>query len=460
MKNKKVIVAGAGKSGVSAAGLLLRNGAEVILFDEKTDLDADGLFKGFSDNPNIRIVLGKLSEEDMKDAYIMVISPGIPVDSKFVLGVKEHGIPVWSEIELAYYFNKGRIAAITGTNGKTTTTTLVGEICKAYTDNSIVVGNIGIPYTKFADSTDEETIVVAEISSFQLETIHKFKPNVSAILNLTPDHLNRHYTFDNYARAKFDISKNQTEDDICVLNFDDPETVKRRDWVEKARVIYFSRKEILDEGAYVKDGAIYVKYAPDRLEEKVVELKDIKILGDHNTENVLAAVAITYFMDIPVEIIGKVIEGFMGVEHRIEFVREIGGVSYYNDSKGTNPDAAIKAIKAMKSTTLLIAGGYDKKSTYDEWVDEFAQKVRYLVLIGETAEAIGMCAKNHGFNNIVYMDTLRDAVMFCNEHAMPQDSVLLSPACASWDMFSSYEERGKLFKEYVNEIEDPGKPVQ
>ena len=381
MKNKKVIVAGAGKSGVSAAGLLLRNGAEVILFDEKTDLDADGLFKGFSDNPNIRIVLGKLSEEDMKDAYIMVISPGIPVDSKFVLGVKEHGIPVWSEIELAYYFNKGRIAAITGTNGKTTTTTLVGEICKAYTDNSIVVGNIGIPYTKFADSTDEETIVVAEISSFQLETIHKFKPNVSAILNLTPDHLNRHYTFDNYARAKFDISKNQTEDDICVLNFDDPETVKRRDWVEKARVIYFSRKEILDEGAYVKDGAIYVKYAPDRLEEKVVELKDIKILGDHNTENVLAAVAITYFMDIPVEIIGKVIEGFMGVEHRIEFVREIGGVSYYNDSKGTNPDAAIKAIKAMKSTTLLIAGGYDKKSTYDEWVDEFAQKVRYLVLI-------------------------------------------------------------------------------
>ena len=460
MKDKKVIVAGAGRSGVSAAGLLLRNGANVILFDEKTDLDATGLLKGFSDNPNIRIVLGKLSEEDMKDAYIMVISPGIPVDSKFVLEVKEHGIPVWSEIELAYYFNKGRIAAITGTNGKTTTTTLVGEICKAYTDNSIVVGNIGIPYTKFADSTDEETIVVAEISSFQLETIHKFKPNVSAVLNLTPDHLNRHYTFDNYARAKFDIAKNQTEDDICVLNFDDPETVKRRDWVEKARVIYFSRKEILDEGAYVKDGAIYVKYAPDRAEEKVVELKDIKILGDHNTENVLAAVAITYFMDIPVETIGRVIEGFMGVEHRIEFVREIGGVSYYNDSKGTNPDAAIKAIKAMKSTTLLIAGGYDKKSTYDEWVDEFAQKVRYLVLIGETAEAIGMCAKNHGFNNIVYMDTLRDAVMFCNEHAMPQDSVLLSPACASWDMFSSYEERGKLFKQYVNEIEDPSKPVQ
>ena len=460
MKNKKVIVAGAGKSGVSSSGLLLRNGAKVILFDQKKDLNVTGLLEGFSDNPNIRIVLGELSEEDMKDAEIMVISPGIPVDSEFVIDVKNHGIPVWSEIELAYYFNKGRIAAITGTNGKTTTTTLVGEICKAYTDNSIVVGNIGIPYTKYADTTDEETIVVAEISSFQLETIHDFKPNVSAILNLTPDHLNRHYTFDNYARAKFDITKNQTEDDICVLNYDDPETVKRRDWVEKARVVYFSRKEILDEGAYVKDRAIYVKHDPESFEEKIIDLKDIKILGDHNVENVLAAAAIAYYMDIPVDIIGKVIDSFMGVEHRIEFVRTIGGVTYYNDSKGTNPDAAIKAIRAMKSTTLLIAGGYDKKNEYDEWVNEFAQKVRYLVLIGETAEAIAKCAKNHGFNNIVFMDTLRDAVMFCNEHAMPEDSVLLSPACASWDMFKSYEERGKLFKQYVNEIEDPGTPAE
>ena len=456
MKNKKVIVAGAGKSGISSAGLLLRNGAEVILFDEKKDLDVNGLLEGFSEDQNIRIVLGELTEEDMKDTAVMVISPGIPVDSAFVLKIKEHGIPVWSEIELAYYFSKGRIAAITGTNGKTTTTTLVGEICKAHTENCIVVGNIGIPYTKFADSTDEDTIVVAEISSFQLETIHNFRPNVSAILNLTPDHLNRHYTFDNYARAKFDIAKNQTEDDICVLNYDDPETVKRRDWVEKARVIYFSRKEILEEGAYVKDRTIYIKAAPDSLEEKVIDLKDIKILGDHNVENVLAAVAVSYYMGIPVETIAKVIESFMGVEHRIEFVRTIGGVSYYNDSKGTNPDAAIKAIRAMKSTTLLIAGGYDKKNEYDEWVDEFAQKVRYLVLIGETAEAIAKCAKNHGFNNIVFMDTLRDAVMFCNEHAMPEDSVLLSPACASWDMFKSYEERGKLFKQYVMEIDAPG----
>ena len=298
MVGKNVIVAGAGKSGVAATGLLLRNGASVTLFDSNTELDKEKILGDFAGAGKINVLLGELTDEVLENADIFIISPGIPVDAPFMKKVYDKKIPVWSEIELAYYFNKGRIAAITGTNGKTTTTTLVGEICKAYTDNSIVVGNIGIPYTKFADSTDEETIVVAEISSFQLETIHKFKPNVSAVLNLTPDHLNRHYTFDNYARAKFDIAKNQTEDDICVLNFDDPETVKRRDWVEKARVIYFSRKEILDEGAYVKDGAIYVKYAPDRVEEKVVELKDIKILGDHNTENVLAAVAITYFMDI------------------------------------------------------------------------------------------------------------------------------------------------------------------
>lgn len=457
MKGKKVIVAGAGRSGLSSAGLLLRNGANVILFDENVNIDKEALLKGFSDNENISIVTKELSEENLKDAFIMVISPGIPVDSEFVLKVKEHGIPVWSEIELAYYFNKGRIAAITGTNGKTTTTTLVGEIFKSYSDNSVVVGNIGIPFAKFADSTDEKTLVAAEISSFQLETIHNFRPEVSAILNLTPDHLNRHHTFENYARAKYDITKNQTEKDVCVLNYDDPETMARKDYVEKARVVLFSRTTVLPSGVYVKDGAIYVKDTPDSEEEFVIKLSDILILGDHNVENVLAAVAVTYYMGIPVEVIGKVISEFKGVEHRIEFVRDIGGVSYYNDSKGTNPDAAIKALKAMKSTTLLIGGGYDKGSTYDEWVNEFKAKVRYLVLIGATADAIAKCAKNHGFNNIVFMDTLRDAVLFCNEHAMPQDSVLLSPACASWDMFKSYEERGELFKKYVNELEEPEK---
>ena len=457
MKGKKVIVAGAGKSGVSSAGLLLRSGANVILFDQNEKVNKEELLQGFTNNENIQIVTGKLSEEDMKDVYIMVISPGIPVDSPFLLEIKEKGIPVWSEIELAYHFNKGHIAAITGTNGKTTTTTLVGEIFKAHTENSVVVGNIGIPFAMFADSTDEDTLVAAEISSFQLETIHDFRPKVSAILNLTPDHLNRHYTFENYARAKFDIAKNQTKDDICILNYDDPETMARRDYVKEAKVVTFSRCHVLDSGVYVKKDSIYIREKKGGKEIFVIKLKDIKILGDHNIENVLAAVAISYYMGIPVETIAEVIEKFKGVEHRIEFVRNIGGVSYYNDSKGTNPDAAIKAIRAMKSTTLLIGGGYDKKNTYDEWVNEFAKKVRYLVLIGETAEDIAKCAKNHGFNNIVFMDSLKDAVLFCNEHAMPQDNVLLSPACASWDMFKSYEERGELFKKYVNEISDSDK---
>ena len=423
MKGKKVIVAGAGKSGVSSAGLLLRSGANVILFDQNEKVNKEELLQGFTNNENIQIVTGKLSEEDMKDVYIMVISPGIPVDSPFVLEIKEKGIPVWSEIELAYHFNKGHIAAITGTNGKTTTTTLVGEIFKAHTENSVVV----------------------------------VRPKVSAILNLTPDHLNRHYTFENYARAKFDIAKNQTKDDICILNYDDPETMARRDYVKEAKVVTFSRCHVLDSGVYVKKDSIYIREKKGGKEIFVIKLKDIKILGDHNIENVLAAVAISYYMGIPVETIAEVIEKFKGVEHRIEFVRNIGGVSYYNDSKGTNPDAAIKAIRAMKSTTLLIGGGYDKKNTYDEWVNEFAKKVRYLVLIGETAEDIAKCAKNHGFNNIVFMDSLKDAVLFCNEHAMPQDNVLLSPACASWDMFKSYEERGELFKKYVNEISDSDK---
>ena len=451
MKGKYVIVAGAGKSGIAATGLLIRNGARVTLYDQNTELNKEAVLSDFVGTGNVDVVVGELTDELLDKADLFVISPGIPVDSPFVEKVRKAGIPIWGEIELAYYFNRGTIAAITGTNGKTTTTTLVGEIFKTYSQDSLVVGNIGLPFTRFADSTTDGTLVAAEISSFQLETIHDFKPHVSAILNLTPDHLNRHYTFDNYIDAKFRIAENQTDEDYVVLNMDDPEIMKRIDKLH-TNICYFSHKSEPEQGSYVRDGKVYVR--KDGIEEYVLDVDRIKILGEHNLENVLAAVAVSFFMDVPIDIIRDVVYSFKGVEHRIEFVREVKNVRYYNDSKGTNPDAAIKAIKAMKSTTLLIGGGYDKQSDYDEWVSCFPGKVRYLVLIGETADKIISCCKSHGFNQVVKAETLEDAVMFCYSHAKPGDDVLLSPACASWDMFKSYEERGNLFKLYVDSLEE------
>ena len=452
LNEKKVIVAGAGKSGIASVGLLLRNGAHTVLYDGNQELDKDKILAGFSESDRIEIALGELTDDVLEGTDLFVISPGISVEAPFVEKVREKNIPIWGEIELAYFFNKGVIAAITGTNGKTTTTTLVGEIFKNYKDTSLVVGNIGLPYTRFADATDKDTLVAAEISSFQLETIEKFKPHVSAILNLTPDHLNRHHTFENYIDAKFRITENQTADDYIVLNYDDPETRARVDKVKEAKVVWFSHEIEPEEGAFVRNGKIFVKR--EGKETEILNVDKIQILGEHNLENVLGAVCISFYMDIPVDIIRDTIYAFKGVEHRIEFVREVKGVKYYNDSKGTNPDAAIKAIKAMQSMTLLIGGGYDKDSEYDEWVECFPGKVRYLVLIGATADKIEKCCKNHGFNQIIRADSLEDAVRICEKHAKPGDNVLLSPACASWDMFKSYEERGNLFKLYVESIDD------
>jgi UDP-N-acetylmuramoylalanine--D-glutamate ligase len=402
-------------------------------------------------SPLVTIVLGKLTEEIYEAADIMVISPGIPVDAAFAVEVANRHIPIWSEIELAYYYGKGSIAAITGTNGKTTTTSLVGDIMKAYNPKTIVVGNIGIPYTELCDTTDEDSVTVAEISSFQLETIVDFHPNVSAILNLTPDHLNRHYTFENYGNVKLSISKNQNENDVIVLNYDDEYTREMGKKV-KAKVVYFSRKEKPAGGVYVEDGCIVLEAGSEK--HNVLKLKDLILLGNHNVENVLAAVGIAYYMGVPVDIIRDVATSFKAVEHRIEYVETINGVEYYNDSKGTNPDAAIKGIQAMKTSTYLIGGGYDKGSTYDEWIDAFDGKVKCLVLIGQTAEKIAETARKHNFNNIVMKDNLEEAVAYCHDNAESGEAVLLSPACASWGMFDNYEQRGRMFKEYVRNFKE------
>ena len=444
MEINTAIVAGTGKSGISATKLLVNHGVKVYLFDENKDRDIEAIKEKTGDSELVQIELGELGEDALSSSQLMVISPGIPVDAPFTDVVRNAGIPIWSEIELAYHYGKGKIAAITGTNGKTTTTALVGEIVKAHNAKTIVVGNIGIPYTELCDTTDDDSDTVAEISSFQLETVIDFHPNVSAILNLTPDHLNRHYTFENYGNVKFSITKNQTMDDVTVLNYDDEHT---RAMGEKAKdhchVVYFSRLEKPVGGVYVEDGDIILEDGDKKI--NVLAIKDLKLMGAHNVENVLAAVGISYYMGVPVDVIRDVATSFKAVAHRIEYVDTVDGVAYYNDSKGTNPDAAIKGIQAMVAPTFLIGGGYDKGSEYDEWIEAFDGKVKWLVLIGQTAQKIADCAKRHGFNSIIFEENLQDAVAYCHENAVDGDAVLLSPACASWGQFDNYEQRGEMF---------------
>lgn len=451
MEINTAIVAGTGKSGISATKLLVNHGVKVYLFDENKDRDIEAIKEKTGDSELVQIELGELGEDALSSSQLMVISPGIPVDAPFTDVVRNAGIPIWSEIELAYHYGKGKIAAITGTNGKTTTTALVGEIVKAHNAKTIVVGNIGIPYTELCDTTDDDSDTVAEISSFQLETVIDFHPNVSAILNLTPDHLNRHYTFENYGNVKFSITKNQTMDDVTVLNYDDEHT---RAMGEKAKehchVVYFSRLEKPAGGVYLEDGDIILEDGDKKI--NVLAIKDLKLMGAHNVENVLAAVGISYYMGVPVDVIRDVATSFKAVAHRIEYVDTVDGVAYYNDSKGTNPDAAIKGIQAMVAPTFLIGGGYDKGSEYDEWIEAFDGKVKWLVLIGQTAQKIADCAKRHGFNSIIFEENLQDAVAYCHENAVDGDAVLLSPACASWGQFDNYEQRGDMFKEYVRNL--------
>lgn len=453
MEINTAIVAGTGKSGISATKLLVNHGVKVYLFDENKDRDIEAIKEKTGDSELVQIELGELGEDALSSSQLMVISPGIPVDAPFTDVVRNAGIPIWSEIELAYHYGKGKIAAITGTNGKTTTTALVGEIVKAHNAKTIVVGNIGIPYTELCDTTDDDSDTVAEISSFQLETVIDFHPNVSAILNLTPDHLNRHYTFENYGNVKFSITKNQTMDDVTVLNYDDEHT---RAMGEKAKehchVVYFSRLEKPAGGVYLEDGDIILEDGDKKI--NVLAIKDLKLMGAHNVENVLAAVGISYYMGVPVDVIRDVATSFKAVAHRIEYVDTVDGVAYYNDSKGTNPDAAIKGIQAMVAPTFLIGGGYDKGSEYDEWIEAFDGKVKWLVLVGQTAQKIADCAKRHGFNSIIFEENLQDAVAYCHENAVDGDAVLLSPACASWGQFDNYEQRGDMFKEYVRSYKE------
>ncbi|MGN0353010.1 MAG: UDP-N-acetylmuramoyl-L-alanine--D-glutamate ligase [Roseburia sp.] len=451
LTGKKVLVVGSGVSGIAATELLKKKGIEVVLYDGNENLDLAALKEKAPVFCDVPIILGTLTEEQMKEMDLVVLSPGVPTDLPFVNKMRELAIPIWGEIELAYFFGKGKVVAITGTNGKTTTTALTGQIMEAYYKDVKVVGNIGIPYTSVAADTTEDTVTVAEISSFQLETTHTFKPQVSAILNITPDHLNRHHTMECYIQTKESITKNQGAEETCVLNYEDEE-LRRFGETLQTKVIFFSSERKLEQGLYLEGNEIF--YANAGKTEKVIHVDELNILGKHNYENVMAATAMALSMGVPMETIVGVLKKFQAVEHRIEYVTEKRGVRFYNDSKGTNPDAAIKGISAMNRPTYLIGGGYDKQSEYDEWIESFHGKVRKLVLIGQTKEKIAECAKKHGFTDVVLCETLEEAIDYCYKNAKSGEAVLLSPACASWGMFPNYEVRGKIFKDYVNSLSE------
>lgn len=449
LQGKKVLVFGSGKSGIGASDLLAKVGAFPVIYDGNAETDKDAVVHKTDGTYSVTVYAGELPKEVQDSLALVVLSPGVPTDLPLVKSFYEQGLPVWGEVELAYRVGDGEVLAITGTNGKTTTTALLGKIMQDARESVFVVGNIGTPYTSKALEMKPNSVTVAEISSFQLETIDEFAPKVSAILNITEDHLNRHHTMEEYIRVKELITENQGTEDVCVLNYED-EVLREFGKHLTPRVVYFSSGRKLDEGIYLDGNKIILKDGEKEIE--VVKTEDLKLLGKHNFENVMAAVAMAYYDGVSLDSIRKSICEFTAVAHRIEYVTEKKGVVYYNDSKGTNPDAAIKGIQAMNRPTLLIGGGYDKQSGYDEWIEAFDGKVRYLVLIGQTKEKIKEAAEKHGFHDIILCEDLKEAVKVCEEKAQPGDAVLLSPACASWGQFDNYEQRGDMFKEYVRNL--------
>ena len=448
-QKEKVLVLGAGISGINAGKLLTEVGRPVILYDGNKEKNEAELREQLGNPSDLTIVLGELTDDVLAQAGLCVISPGIPTDADFVMQVRTAGIPVWSEIELAYHYAKGRLIAITGTNGKTTTTALTGKICADYAESVFVVGNIGNAYTKEALKTKEESITVAEVSSFQLENIVNFHPQVSAVLNITPDHLNRHKRMECYTNVKLSIAKNQSPEDVVILNYED-DRLRAAAPEMMPRVLFFSSARELPEGAYLKGEEIFL--ALDGTVTRVCSIQDLNLLGRHNYENVMAAVLMAVSIGIPMDSIRHSLSEFRAVEHRIEFVEEKNGVAYYNDSKGTNVDAAIQAIRAMIRPTVLLGGGYDKGAEFDEWIQAFDGKVKQLILMGATARQIADTAAKYGVENIVFVDSMEEAVQTAAKTAEPGDAVLLSPACASWGMFPNYEVRGRVFKELVHAL--------
>ncbi len=448
---KRVLVVGMARSGVAAAKLLVKAGAHVVINDNKTaDELADALIP--LNGLDIEYALGKPAMACLDGVDCMVISPGIPDTAAFVVKAKEMGIYVTGELEMAYQLSSGDMVALTGTNGKTTTVSLLGEIFRNAGCTTHVVGNIGYPYSAAGLDSSDRDMFVCEVSSFQMETAETFHPHVGALLNITEDHLNRHGAMENYALTKMRMFARMTAEDAAVFNADDPTLAPYIPMV-KAKVLLFSRKGEVENGAFVRDGMITVRV--DGAETAVCPAADVYVPGPHNLENALAATIMAYVSGVSAGVIAHTLRTFQGVEHRIEFVRELEGVRYINDSKGTNVDSTIKAIQTMDRPTAIILGGYDKHCDFTPMVKEMlaSPHIRQAALIGVTADQIERQCRENGYTNLHRASTLEDAVNQCRALASEGWNVLLSPACASFDMFADYESRGRIFKEIVNNLE-------
>jgi len=450
-ENKKVLVVGMARSGIAAAQLLRANGALVTINDSKTEEelgDALSVLRGLQ----LEWKLGCSAEPLLEGQDVLVISPGIPVDAPFVRKAREMGLYVTGELELAWQLSEGTMVAVTGTNGKTTTVSLLGEMFKNAGRVTHVVGNIGYPYSLAALISRKEDVFVCEVSSFQMETADTFHPHVALLTNITEDHLNRHGTMEVYTAMKMRMFRRQTSEDYAVFNADDP-GLKGLSRQVASKVLKFSRKKEVREGAFVRDGEVILRLKGE--EKSVCRTEEIRIPGSHNLENALGAVCCAAVMGVPVPVIRHSLRTFQGVEHRIENVRTLNGVTYYNDSKGTNVDSTLKAVETMTKPTVLILGGYDKKVSFDPLsreIQERRETIRETVLIGETAPQIEESLRMAGYGNITRAKSLKEAVYLCRQIAEDGWNVLLSPACASFDMFKDYEERGRVFKDIVREM--------
>lgn len=452
-EKNKCIVLGAGISGIASTKLLIKHKIDVILYDDNKNIDPEKIKKDIYGKVHLTIKIGELSNDDIEGVKLTVISPGFPKVNPAYQLILNKKIPIISELELGYIYGKGDVCAITGSNGKTTTTELIGQMLKKKYSNIVeVVGNIGTPYTERVLANNKSMKYVIECSSFQLEDIASFKPKVATILNLSPDHLDRYNSYTDYINAKMNIAMNMKDNETLILNYEDQvlrELALNKN-IFKCKIVFFSSKRALSLGFYLNDGAIYYK---DEIKTiKLVNVEDLKLIGKHNYENIMAAIASAYYMGVTFVDIVESAKDFVGLPHRIEFVREKSGVKYYNDSKGTNPDATIKAIDAINGKIILIAGGRDKGVDYGDLIVKVKERVRYMILIGEAKKAIAKKARDLNYNTIIFADTLDEAVEIANSYSNVGDSVLLSPACSSFDMFKGYEERGDKFKAKVKSI--------
>jgi UDP-N-acetylmuramoylalanine--D-glutamate ligase len=442
LSGKRVLVVGLARTGLVTALFSAGYGATVTATDERPETELAETAEKLR-AARVKLELGRHLDATFLEQDLILVSPGVPANLPALQAARKKNIPVWSEIELAWRFLRGKLVAITGSNGKTTTTALVAHILKASNIPTLVGGNIGTPLLALVENSTDPVVTVAEISSFQLETIEAFRPEIGVLLNLTPDHLDRHGTFEEYARAKMRLFENQLERDFAVLNADDPEITKRMP--AKPHIFWFSRQKRVANGAFLRDNEIIFR---NEGSETVLARRDqIPLRGEHNVENVLAACAAAYLAGATPEAIAGAVKSFRGVEHRLEFVAEISGVQFYNDSKATNVDAAVKAIQAFPGPLLVILGGKDKGSPYTPLRDLLHERARMALLIGESADKIA--ADLQGAVEISYAGTLDRAVQIAIELSQPEDTVLLAPACSSFDQFENYEQRGRVFKELV-----------